>query len=91
MAKATATKPAKKPAAKKKPAATPKPAKAQPQLRVRMYRQGLGDCFLLTFPKVGGGEFHMLIDCGVIIGNPDAARLINLVVDDIAKTTNNHL
>jgi len=30
-----------------------------------MYRQGLGDCFLLTF-DVGGDEAHMLIDCGTL-------------------------
>ena len=28
-----------------------------PAVRVRMYRQGLGDCFLLAFPKPEGGEF----------------------------------
>jgi hypothetical protein len=33
---------------------------------VRMYRQGHGDCFLLAFPREGGGErpVFMLIDCG---------------------------
>ena len=32
---------------------------------VRMYRQGHGDCFLLTFPRDGGGPpVFMLIDCG---------------------------
>jgi len=46
--------------AKKKPA----PA-AVPQVRVRMFRQGLGDCFLVTF-DVGREEKHMLIDCGTL-------------------------
>ena len=31
------------------------------QIRVRMYRVGFGDCFLLTFP----GPRHVLVDCGV--------------------------
>jgi hypothetical protein len=32
---------------------------------VRMYRQGHGDCFLLAFPREGGGEpVYVLIDCG---------------------------
>jgi hypothetical protein len=31
-----------------------------------MYRHGLGDCFLLTFPRKTGGPFHMLIDCGAL-------------------------
>jgi hypothetical protein len=34
--------------------------------RVRMYRHGLGDCFLLTFPREGKPPFHMLIDCGAL-------------------------
>lgn len=34
--------------------------------RVRMYRQGLGDCFLLTLPRKRGRPFQMLIDCGVL-------------------------
>ena len=36
------------------------------RVRVRMYRQGLGDCFLLTFPREGNHPFHMLIDCGAL-------------------------
>src|SRR5262245_27724365 len=40
---------------------------------VRMYRTGLGDCFLLCFPKrkVGRGAaepLYILIDCGVFKG-----------------------
>ena len=32
---------------------------------VRMYRQGHGDCFLLAFPRAGGGRpVYVLIDCG---------------------------
>ncbi len=34
--------------------------------RVRMYRHGLGDCFLVTFPRKNGEPFHMLIDCGAL-------------------------
>ena len=34
-------------------------------LALRMYRQGLGDCFLLAFPGKGSEPVHMLIDCGV--------------------------
>jgi hypothetical protein len=56
-------------------------------VRVRMYRQGLGDCFLLRFPRVGGGDFSVLIDCGVILGTPHADELMKAVVGDIARTT----
>ena len=38
--------------------------------RVRMYRQGLGDCFLLTYSD-GNGESHLLIDCGVLKGTAE--------------------
>ncbi len=36
-------------------------------LRVRMYRVGFGDCFLLSVPGGGPGEAprHILVDCGV--------------------------
>ncbi len=33
-------------------------------VRIRMYRQGHGDCFLLVFRKDDGKPFFMLIDCG---------------------------
>jgi hypothetical protein len=33
-------------------------------IRVRMYRVGLGDCFLVTFPA-RNGPAHVLVDCGV--------------------------
>src|SRR5437868_2348051 len=59
-------------------------------VRVRMYRQGLGDCFLVSLPKGGGGDFFILIDCGVILGTPNPAELMKAVVADIVATTNNH-
>ena len=52
---------------KKKPAVAKSPVPTStslPKLRVRMYRQGLGDCFLLTFNP--GDEKHVLIDCGTL-------------------------
>jgi hypothetical protein len=39
---------------------------------VRMYRQGLGDCFLLAFPTASPERpFYMMIDCGVVLGTPN--------------------
>src|SRR4030095_6761531 len=38
-------------------------------LRVRMYRVGFGDFFLLTVPTKSAGPQHILIDCGVHAGN----------------------
>ena len=34
--------------------------------RVRMYRHGLGDCFLLTLPRELGDPCQILIDCGAL-------------------------
>jgi hypothetical protein len=62
--KATAKKaPAKKAAAKKAPAAKAT-AKPPTTLRVRMYRVGFGDFFLITVPTDSGPQ-HILVDCGV--------------------------
>jgi len=59
----------------------------QAHLRVRMYRQGLGDCFLITLPG-DDGPFYMVIDCGVVLGT-DASGIQKLhdAVDDISKVT----
>ncbi len=59
------------------------------KVRVRMYRQGLGDCFLLTF-NPGGDEKHVLIDCGTLGAKYTDVKLPD-VVADIDKTTNGHL
>jgi len=67
-------------------------------VKVRMYRQGLGDCFLLAFPankapakktpaKKAGETFYMLIDCGVLMGTPDAAEQMKAVASSIKDST----
>lgn len=55
-------------------------------IRIRMYRQGLGDCFLLSFSRKDSADFHMLIDCGVVLGT-DQKGIDNLrkAVADIAN------
>ena len=60
-------------------------------IRVRMYRQGLGDCFLIAIPKSDGTPFYLMIDCGVILGTADAETKMKAVVADIAKTTAGHV
>ncbi|HEV8524464.1 MAG TPA: MBL fold metallo-hydrolase [Terriglobales bacterium] len=54
---------------------------------VRMYRQGLGDCFLLAFPKEDGDPFYMLIDCGVLLGTENQEDVMKKVAEDIAAST----
>ncbi|HUG16840.1 MAG TPA: MBL fold metallo-hydrolase [Thermomicrobiales bacterium] len=60
---------------------------------VRMYGQGVGDCFLLAFPRADGGErpVYVLIDCGVIGGTPGGAERMRAVVADIAAATGGRL
>ncbi|HEX8903634.1 MAG TPA: hypothetical protein VF771_02190 [Longimicrobiaceae bacterium] len=62
--------------------------KKGPKVRVRMYRQGLGDCFLVTF-HTGTRPVHMQIDCGTLGSKNDVTMA--QVVDDIGNTTGNHL
>ncbi len=61
------------------------------RVKVRMYRQGLGDCFLLTFAGEKGKEFHMLIDCGVVLGTSNPGQRMQSVVRDIATVTKKHI
>ena len=61
-------------------------------IRVRMYRQGLGDCFLVCFRKSDGTPFYMMIDCGVISGSPQGEDVnICKVARNIAGEIDNHL
>src|SRR6478609_5331919 len=63
---------------------------AMPEIRVRMYRQGLGDCFLLTVTDGGPGR-NILIDCGVLVRTPDAPATMRAVATDIRNETGGHL
>ena len=56
-------------------------------VKVRMYRQGLGDCFLLAFPTGGARPFYMLIDCGVLVGTPDAEERMRKVAASLRDST----
>ena len=64
-----------------------------PEVRVRMYRHGLGDCFLLSFPRKaprpGGATtpFRILIDCGIIPGTTDGDKKLGQVVRQIREET----
>ena len=67
------------------------------QVLVRMYGQGVGDCFLLAIPRTratpavpatdNGRPVYILIDCGVVAGTPDARDRMARVVRDIRLTT----
>jgi hypothetical protein len=69
IVKATAARPAspkRKSTPAAKPPSTPAVRNSNYRVRVRMFRHGLGDCFLLTFPRPGQKPFNMLIDCGAL-------------------------
>ena len=54
-----------------------------------MYRQGLGDCFLISLPRTDGSNrpFYVMIDCGVVLGTPDPGTIMNQVMDNIVEVT----
>jgi len=70
---------------KRKPRADAPPENA---VAVRMYCQGLGDCFLLSFHGPSGADpAHVLIDCGVFQGAPGAAEKLGRVAADVLAVT----
>ncbi|MCA9019344.1 MAG: hypothetical protein KDA74_04330 [Planctomycetaceae bacterium] len=65
-------------------------------LQIRMYRQGLGDCFLLsikqkeeqnTKPKEEPNAFHILIDCGVHSWQKNGGDRLRQVMKNIREVT----
>lgn len=61
-------------------------------LKIRMYRVGFGDFFLVTVPQPSGPQY-ILIDCGVFKGKSGTGDIGSIVeaVEDMYKTTNGHL
>src|SRR5258705_3118203 len=63
-----------------------------PGLKVRMYRVGFGDFFLVTVPTAAGNKY-ILIDCGVFKGTTGKGDIGSIVdaVEDLYQTTNGQL
>jgi beta-lactamase superfamily II metal-dependent hydrolase len=83
----------KKPSKKSKaPAKAMKSGAGNSQLRIRMYRVGFGDFFLMTVPSAAGPQ-HILIDCGVTGGTTKKGDIgtIKDAVADMAEETGNKL
>jgi hypothetical protein len=58
------------------------------RVKIRMYRQGLGDCFLVTLPRSGDQpDYNILIDCGVILGTPDPGTMMTNVLKDVSTVS----
>ena len=92
-AKTTRKKTAKKSAKKtgRKTASKSRSSNRNFRIMVRMYRQGLGDCFLITIPRKNDKPFYAVIDCGVILGTENAGQVMTEVVEDIIATTGGHV
>ena len=80
------------------PESTQAPAGVTPQwrpqanevgARVRMYRVGFGDFFLVTLLDDQGGSVHIIIDCGVFKGTSQTGDIgsIEAAVADMVRTT----
>ncbi|HEU4869442.1 MAG TPA: hypothetical protein VFT08_01160 [Pyrinomonadaceae bacterium] len=76
----------------KKATKTRRVARRNGSLRVRMYRVGFGDFFLIIVPTPKGDQ-HILIDCGVFKGTSGTGDLGSIVdaVEDMFQTTKGHL
>jgi hypothetical protein len=57
------------------------------ELIVRMYRQGLGDCFLLALPASNGRAKYVLIDCGVHARQTKGPERLAQVMDHLVAAT----
>src|SRR5262245_21520073 len=84
VTKATGRKPATRTAGKM-PAATP--ATGEAGVTVRMFCQGLGDCFLITIPQDGARPYSILIDFGLVLGTADAKVLMDRVAEKVVVLT----
>lgn len=72
--------------------ATQKSKAKKGELRIRMYRVGFGDFFLLTVPAAGGPQ-HIVVDCGVTPGQTKKGDIgtIKAAVADMAAETGKKL
>lgn len=61
------------------------------RVRIRMYRQGLGDCFLLSFQQERNEHIHLLIDCGVVLGTGEPGVVMTKVAEDVRRETGGKL
>lgn len=62
-----------------------------PSATVRLYRQGLGDCLLVTLDDGEGEVFRLMIDCGVYLTTEKGKDKIRAVVEDIIRETGGYV
>src|SRR6185295_7732784 len=59
------------------------------EVKIRLYGQGLGDCFLLAFPSQDrkARPFYLVIDCGVAMSTPDRVMRTQKIVEHLHSAT----
>lgn len=62
-------------------------SESEARAKIRMYRQGFGDCFLITIFKRDGSPYRVLIDCGVIMGTDGGNETLRRIADDIRSVS----
>jgi glyoxylase-like metal-dependent hydrolase (beta-lactamase superfamily II) len=95
-ARKAAKKVAKKVAGKKTVSTAPGTKRLFPaadEIRVRLYGQGLGDCFLLAFPRPGQDDnpCYLVIDCGVAMSTPRKDQRMQQIVENLREATGGHI
>ncbi len=77
----------------KAPAAPDRLLPGPNEVKMRLYGQGLGDCFLLAFARDGKPDnpCYVVIDCGVGMNTPDEKDRMNTIVRDINTATGGHI
>jgi Metallo-beta-lactamase superfamily len=61
------------------------------EIIVRMYRQGLGDCFLLALPAGRSATKYLLVDCGVHKRQTDGPARLAQVLKSLVASTGSHI
>ncbi|MBL8761524.1 MAG: hypothetical protein JNL50_09500 [Phycisphaerae bacterium] len=60
-------------------------------VKVRMYRQGFGDCFLLAFGGENGAQTYVMIDMGVVYAAADKPATMKKIATSIHAATGGHV
>lgn len=63
------------------------PAKKKHAVRIRCYRQGFGDCFLLSFETGNARPCQVLIDCGLWPSGAEHTKTMRAIAEDIVEQT----
>lgn len=60
-------------------------------MKIRMYRQGFGDCYLLAFGGENGAQTYVMIDMGVVYAAPGKPATMKSIASSIHAATGGHV